>query len=99
MIYHSYEEVCDSRGKTQLDDSENPLMEVVEKIVYIDQILQDNDKQDGLSFFGLLDCSLTHIAIWFLFIWNITLQSDNAATYQNHELIIGIHFINVKLQG
>lgn len=99
LIYHRYEEVCDSAGETQLDENGNPLMEVVKKIVYIDQILEDNNKQDGLSVIGLLECALTHIAIRFPFIQNITLQSDNAATYQNHELLIGIHFINMKLQG
>ncbi len=35
LIYHSFEEVCDSTGNTQLDDTENLIMEVVRKIVYI----------------------------------------------------------------
>ena len=42
---------------------------------------------------------MTHIHLRFPFINCLVLQSDNAGTYQNHELLLGIHFINTKLKG
>ena len=47
--------------------------------------------------FGFLECAVTAISIQFPFLKSLILQSDNAKTYQNHELIIGINFINMKL--
>ena len=69
------------------------------KIVYINQIIEDNNRQDGLAALGLLGCAVSNICVRFPFIRKLVLQSENAGTYQDRELLIGIHFINMKLKG
>ena len=99
LVFYQYEDILNNDGSTQLDDNGQPKKGPVRKIVYIDQIIEDNNRQDGLAVLGLLECVVSHINLRFPFIKNLVLQSDNAGTYQNHELLIGIHFINMRLKG
>ena len=99
LVFYQYEDILDNDGSKQLDENGKPKKGPVRKIVYIDQIIEDNNRQDGLAVLGLLECAVTHISLRFPFIRKLVLQSDNAGTYQNHELLLGIHFINMKLKG
>ena len=65
-------------------------------IIYIDQVLKDGAKQDSMTVISLLESALQVIYNEFPFINEVILQSDNASTYQNHNVLIGIHLLNIK---
>ena len=68
-------------------------------IVYIDQIIQQGNKQDAFAVLALLEAALRIITQDLPYITEIILQSDNAATYQNHFLTVGIHQLNCNFKG
>ena len=65
-------------------------------IIYIDQVLKDGAKQDSMTVISLIESALQVIYNEFPFINEVILQSDNASTYQNHNVLIGIHLLNIK---
>ena len=64
--------------------------------VYIDQILNDTNKQDGTTVIGLLEVTITAIMSELPFIKNATVTSDNATCYQNHFLTFMMSIFNKK---
>ena len=62
--------------------------EAQRNIVYLDQILDDSNKQDAGTVIALLEAGLSAIHRQLPFISEITLLSDNAKCYQNHFLIM-----------
>jgi len=67
-------------------------------IVYIDQIMEESNKQDGMTVASLLEAILVTISDQLPFIKNIILQSDNANQYQNHLLVVVLHALNIKMK-
>ena len=65
-------------------------------IIYIDQVLKDGAKQDSMTVVTLIESMLQVIYNEFPFINEVILQSDNASTYQNHNVLLGIHLLNIK---
>ena len=75
IMYFKLEEVKDDDG--------NVTKEPVQYSVYMDQILADRNKQDSICIASLLYAALKQISVNLPSIGNITLQSDNANSYQN----------------
>ena len=71
---------------------------VLKNIVYIDQIMEESNKQDGMTVASLMEDILVTISDQLPFIKNLTLQSDNANQYQNHLLIVVLHVLNIKMK-
>ena len=67
--------------------------------IYIDQILEGSNRQDGAAVVGLLEAALTAITTELPFVEEIILQSDNAKSYQNHFLTIGLHLLNIQFRN
>ena len=65
-------------------------------IVYIDQILNDDNKQDALTVVGLLEIAISTIILELPFIKEAILTSDNATCYQNHLVTLMIGVFNTK---
>ena len=76
------------------DDDGNITKQAVQYSVYMDQILADGNRQDSVCVASLLDATLKQISIDLPFISEITLQSDNANSYQNTFLICVIALLN-----
>ena len=91
LMYFKLEEVEDDDG--------NITKQVVQYSVYMDQILADGNRQDSVCVASLLDAALKQISIDLPFISEITLQSDNANSYQNTFLICAIALLNSCYQG
>ena len=68
-------------------------------IVYIDQILEDCNKQDGATVLSLLEAALLVINDELPFIRNIIMQSDKANMLQNPHVVFGIHMLNCKYKN
>ena len=68
-------------GSMFLDNDSNNKKGPTGKIVYIDQILEDNNQQNGLAVLGLLECDVSNITLRLPFIRNLVIQCDNAGTY------------------
>ena len=62
--------------------------------VCMDQVLEDGNKQDVFAVIALLKAALSVMIQDIPYIEEIILQSDNAATYQNHKLTLGLHLLN-----
>ena len=88
LVYYLYEVIDD-------DGNYGPK----EYRVYIDQILEGSNRQDGAAVLGLLEAALTSITTELPFVEEIILQSDNAKSYQNHFLTIGIHLLNIQFRN
>ena len=73
--------------------------EAQRNIVYLDQILEDSNKQDAGTVIALLEAGLSAIHRQLPFLSEITLLSDNAKCYQNHFLTMMISIFNIKYQG
>ena len=73
LVYYLYEIIDD-------DGNYGPK----EYRVYIDQILEGSNRQDGAAVVSLLEAVLTAITTELPFVEEIILQSDNAKSYQNH---------------
>ena len=65
-------------------------------LVYIDQILMNSNRQNGMSVIVLLETCLTSIHGQLLFISQVSIQSDNTATYKNGHLTVGIRLVDIK---
>ena len=66
----------------------------VKYLVFIDQVIQDGNKQDAFAVLSLLEAAMNVIHMELPYICELILQSDNAATYQNHFIKLGIHLLN-----
>ena len=79
----------------QLDDEGNP----TRNIVYLDQILNDTNKQDGVAVVALLEVAITAFILELPFIKEAIITSDNAACYQNHLVTFMMSVYNKKFAG
>ncbi len=61
--------------------NENVRKQLVLYSVYLDQIMEDGNKQDSIFVVSLLDAALKQISVDLPFVRTITLQSDNANNY------------------
>ena len=68
-------------------------------IVCIDQIMERSNKQDGVTVITLIEATIVAINDQMSFIDEIILQSDNALSYQNPQVLFGIHLLNVRYQN
>ena len=76
-----------------LDEDNNPYR----NIVYLDQILSDTNKQDGLTVVALLEvATCTTIIHGLSFIKESIITSDNVTLYQKHLLFFMIAILNQK---
>ena len=73
-------------------DEEND--QVVWKKVYIDQILEGENKQDALAVASMVEACLQNIHAAFPTIKSVSVQSDNAACYQSKELTLLLALLN-----
>ena len=85
-MYYKLEDVEDDDGII----SKKP----VQYSVYLDQMLDDGNRQDAVCVVSLLDAALKQVTIDIPAITSIILQSDNANTYQNTFLICAIAILN-----
>ena len=99
LIYYLYQQREDDNGNSMFNDNGEKMMFAKKHIIYIDQILEDGNRQDGLVVISLLESAVTAIYDQLPFISNIAIQSDNANQYQNPYLILGIHLINTNMKG
>ena len=99
LIYYMYQQKQDDNGNLMVDDNGKEVMFAKKHIIYIDQILEDGNKQDGLVVISLIESAVTAIHEHLPFINSIIIQSDNANQYQNAYLILGIHLINMNMKG
>ena len=77
------------------DEEDGTISEkAVQYSVYLDQILDDGNKQDTVCVVSLLDSALRQITLDIPSIRSIILQSDNANSYQNTFLICAIALLN-----
>ena len=67
----------------------------VERRKYLDQILQGDNKQDGLGVLSMVEAMLVHIKEELPFIKDIILQSDNAGCYHVKELLFGMVILGI----
>ena len=79
----------------QLDHEGN----TIRNIVYIDQILNDTNKQNGTTVVGLLEVTITAIMLELPFIKNAIITSNNATCYQNHFVTFMMSIFNKKFAG
>ena len=79
----------------QLDDEGNP----IRNIVYLDQILDDTNKQDGVAVVALLEVAITAFISELPFIKEAIITSDNATCYQNHLVTFMMAVYNKKIAG
>ena len=83
--------------KVQKRQEDGSIEEVVEQQnIYVDQILQDANKKDASAVVALLEAALALIMVEFPDVRNVTLQSDNACSYQGSLIIFAIHYLNIK---
>ena len=87
IMYYKLEDVQDDEGGTS---SKKP----VQYSVYLDQILDDGNRQDTVCVVSLLDAAMRQVTIDIPAIKSIILQSDNANCYQNTFLVCAIAFLN-----
>ena len=67
----------------------------VERRKYLDQILEGDNKQDGLGVLSMVEAMLVHIKEELPFITDIILQSDNAGCYHVKELLFGMLVLGI----
>ena len=99
LIYYLYKVVTDENNVVQKDTDGNDIYEAKKLIVYIDQILEDCNKQDGATVLSLLEAALLVINDELPFIRNIIMQSDKANMLQNPHVVFGIHMLNCKYKN
>jgi hypothetical protein len=66
----------------------------VRKNVYIDQILEGSNKQDGPAVASMVEAALCQIKKELPFIEEVIIQSDNAGCYQSKQLILAMLLIS-----
>ena len=86
IVYYTLHEVTDNNGTTKL--------ETIKQSFYIDQILDDGNKQDSACVLSLIDSALTMIQYNIPQIKEVIVQSDNANSYQNMFLVVGLALLN-----
>ena len=94
-----YQHKEDDNRNILIDDEGNEVMYTKKHIVYVDQILEDGNRQDGFVVISLIESVAVSINEQLPFIHDIIIQSDNANQDQNTYLILGIYLINVKMRG
>jgi len=99
IIYYLYKVKTDDKNNIEYDTNGSEIYEPRKNIVYIDQILESSNKQDGMMVISLLEAALVAINDQLPFIDEIILQSDNAMSYQNPQVLFGVHLLNVKYQN
>ena len=99
IIYYLYQHKEDDNRNILIDDEGNQVMYAKKHIVYVDQILEDGNRQDGFVVISLIESVAVAINEQLPFIHDVIIQSDNANQYQNPYLVLGIHLINVKMRG
>ena len=99
LIYYVYKVVTDENNVVQTDTGGNDIYEAKKHIVYINQILEDCNKQDGATVLSLLEAALLVINDELPFIRNIIIQSNNANMYQNPHVVFGIYMLNCKYKN
>ena len=99
IIYYMYENKKDADGCNIVDKDGKEVYYTKKYIIYIDQILQGSNKQDGMTVIALLEACVTSLHIQLPFISRLIIQSDNATTYQNGHLVVGIHLLNIKMKN
>ena len=67
--------------------------------IYIAQILEGSNWQDGTAVVGLLEAALTATTTELSFVEEIILQLDHVKSYQNHFLAIGLHLLNIQFRN
>ena len=90
LVYYLYELDLNKNNDPILDNDGKDKYIAKRYIAYIDQVLSESNKQDGHTVIGLLEVAMIAINNRYSFIREITLQSDNANTYQNHYVKLGI---------
>jgi len=99
LIYYLYQQKQDDNNNSMVYDNENnePVMIAKKYIVYVDQILEESNRQDGLVVISLIEAAVVAIHDQLPFISSLIIQSDNANQYQNPYLILGLHLVNMKM--
>ena len=70
--------------------------EVVEKKLYLDQILNGDNEQNGLSVAAMIEAMIVQIGAEVKDITEVWLQSDNAACYHVKHMLFSISLMNMK---
>lgn len=96
LIYYLYKVKLDEKNNIVCDKNGKEVYEPRKNIVYVDQILENSNKQDGLTVISLIEAVLVAIIDQLSFIDELILQSDNALTYQNPQVLFGIQLLNAK---
>ena len=99
LIYYLYKVKTEDKHNIEYDTNGCEIYEARKNIIYIDQILESSNKQDGMMVISLLEAALVAINNQLPFINEIILQSDNAMSYQNPQVLFGIHLLNMKYQN
>jgi hypothetical protein len=73
--------------------------EVVWRHVTLSQILENENKQDGLTVVSHLEALMNKVSAELPFLKYATLKSDNAGCYHKKELLLGIPLLNVQSKG
>jgi hypothetical protein len=61
--------------------------------IYMDHIVENENKQDVLSVVSILEAVIIGIKKWFPHLTTVVLQSDNASCYQSAALLIMIQYL------
>ena len=96
LIYYLYKIKLDDNNNIVYNASGKEVYEPRKNIVYIDQIMENSNKQDGMTVISLIEAAIVTIIDQLSFIDEIVLQSDNALTYQNPQVLFGIQLLNAK---
>ena len=70
--------------------------EVVEKRLYLNQILSGDNEQNGLSVAAMIEAMIVQIGAEVKDITEVWLQSDNAACYHVKHMLFSISLMNMK---
>jgi hypothetical protein len=75
------------------------LEDAIQQVFYIDQILEDSNKQDSLAVFAMVEALIAAIRVDLPRITEAYFVSDNAGCYQSKMLILLLGIINIKNYG
>ena len=81
ILLYMYKNKKDLQGLNIVDNDDKEEYCAKKYIIYIDQILQGSNKQDGISVLALLEACVSSLHIQLQFISRLIIQSDNAITY------------------
>ena len=70
--------------------------EVVEKRLYLNQILSGDNEQNGLSVAAMIEAMIVQIGAEVKDITEVWFQSDNAACYHVKDMLFSISLMNLK---